>query len=173
MLVPERVIRFLAPFVHLLLSHLLFTHLFLHRLMVLHLVAAHVQLIHHLVILVVVLNLVAETLLVLKLLLRHLSRNHIIMRFLMPLFILPCLLFLYRLQAHPVFVAVGLALFAHLLLDLFTAVKLAHMRDLLGLFDLFLHEPLVHGLASPLVLIALIFRYVKKLLFDFGLCLTN
>ena len=122
LLVPERVIRFLAPFVHLLLSHLLFTHLFLHRLMVLHLVAAHVQLIHHLVILVVVLNLVAETLLVLKLLLRHLSRNHIIMRFLMPLFILPCLLFLYRLQTHPVFVAVGLALFAHLFLNLFTAV---------------------------------------------------
>jgi len=65
-----------------------------------------------------------------------------------------------------------MALFSHLLLNLFTDVKLAKMGDFLRLVDLSLHEPIVHCLAAAFVLLPLALCDIKQLFFDLILCLA-
>ena len=106
-------------------------------------------------------------------LLSHLTGKHILFVPVLMLLILAGLLLLHGLEAHPFLVAVCATLIDHLLFDILAPVELSHVRDLLSLVDLLLHEPVIHGLSPVLVLLPLLFRYSQQLFFDLVLRLTD
>ena len=154
------------------------------RLLLMMLVAGLVLILHLIfifalhVILVVIVSHVAiitlhASLMVHLFLLGELSGQRIIFGSLLALVVFACLSFHNLLQVHPFLVTACLALLSHLLLNLFTAVQLAKVGDFLCLVNLSLHEPVVHSFASSLILLPLVFSYIKQLFLDFILCLAN
>lgn len=111
--------------------------------------------------------------LIFHLLLGHLARDYILTGLLLPILVLTRLLFLNRLQAHPLFVAARLTFIDHLLFYFFSSINLTHVGNLLRLFNLLLKEPRVHGFRSILILVPLNFGHIEQFFFDLVLSLPD
>ena len=106
-------------------------------------------------------------------LLGHLACEQVLLIPVLLLLILARLLLFHGLKPHPILVTIRASFVDHLLFDLFAAVELPQVRDFFGLVDLFLHEPVVHGLAPLLVLLTLLLRHGEQLFFDLILRLVD
>ena len=89
------------------------------------------------------------------------------------LVVLASLLLLHRLQPHPLFVAICALFVHHHLFVLFASVKIPHMRNFLGFIDLLLHQPIIHSLATRLILLSLLFSDSQQLFFYLVLRLAD
>ena len=161
-LVPEWIVWLLSIMLHLALLLFLLEPLILLLIHLIHLLTFHVHLMSLL-----------DHLLSDMLLLGKLTSEHILSSLLLPLRVLACLSLLQCLQAHPLLVTVCLALFSHLFFSLFTSVDLTHVSDPFSLIDFLLHQPVVHSLASLLILFPLLLGDMQQFFFDFILCLVN
>ena len=85
--------------------------------------------------------------------------------------VLPCLLLLHRLQAHPVFIVVGLTFLTELLLDLLLAIQVSHVRHFFCLINLLSHQPFIHIAAPFLILLSLVLCHNEELLLNIVLSL--
>ena len=103
----------------------------------------------------------------------HLARHDIVLSDLLALVVLASLLLLEGLQAHPIRVAVSLALIYHILLHLITAVEVAHVGHFLSFINLLLHQPIIHRFSTVFVLVPLQLCHIEELFFDLVLRLVD
>jgi len=127
----------------------------------------------HIVVMLLLLVTSSESLLLVHFLLGQLARHQVFSGFLLALVVLASLLLFEGLQTHPLFVAARLTLVSHLFFHFFSSIHFSHVCNFLGFIDLFLHEPVIHGLASSFVLFALALGHLQKFFLNLVLSLPN